>query len=81
LAQCDKILANKGKKGHEAKKPAGGMNEAVSGTEAIRQWNDHRIGTAKLAEKFETNAIVGLTTDKARQKHGEVGNNSLSKKV
>lgn len=60
MAQCDKILANKGKTGG-AKKPAGGMSEAVSGTEAIRQWNDHRIGTEKLAEKFETNALAGLT--------------------
>lgn len=42
------------------------MNEAVSGTEAIRQWNDHRIGTEKLAEKYDTNALSGLTSDKAK---------------
>jgi len=33
LAECDKILADKGSK---AKKKAGTMNDAVSGTEAIR---------------------------------------------
>lgn len=37
LAQCDRILASKGKGG--AKKGGGGMSEAVSGTEAIRTWN------------------------------------------
>lgn len=63
LAQCDKILANKGK---GAKKPAGGMSEAVSGTEAIRQWNDHRIGTEKLAEKYDTNQVSGLTESRAK---------------
>jgi len=42
------------------------MNEAVSGTEAIRQWNDHRIGTEKLAEKFDTNHLTGLTQDRAK---------------
>ncbi len=57
------------------------MNEAVSGTEAIRQWNDHRIGTEKLAEKFETNALLGLTAEKAKIKHTETGDNALSKKV
>ena len=39
------------------------MNEAVSGTEAIRGWNDHRITTEKLAEKFDTNALTGLRSD------------------
>ena len=76
LAQCDKILAGKG----STKKAAGGMNEAVSGTEAIRQWNDHRIGTEKLAMKFDTNALSGLKADQAKQKHSEIGDNALSKK-
>jgi hypothetical protein len=31
------------------KKKGGGMNDAISGTEAIRTWDDHRIGTEKLA--------------------------------
>ena len=56
------------------------MTEAVSGTEAIRQWNDHRIGTEKLAMKFDTNALSGLKSDQAKQKHAEVGDNALSKK-
>lgn len=63
LAQVDRIVAGKGK---GAKKAAGGMSEAVSGTEAIRQWNDHRIGTEKLAEKFDTHHLNGLTEDKAK---------------
>jgi len=33
----------------EDKKKKGGMNDAISGTEAIRTWDDHRIGTEKLA--------------------------------
>ena len=56
------------------------MNEAVSGTEAIRQWDDHRIGTEKLAMKFETNATTGLTANNAKTKHIDVGDNALSKK-
>ncbi len=31
------------------KKKGAGMNDAISGTEAIRTWDDHRIGTEKLA--------------------------------
>jgi sodium/potassium-transporting ATPase subunit alpha len=56
------------------------MSEAVSGTEAIRQWQDHKIGTEKLAEKFETNPLEGLTSAKAKAKHLEVGDNALTKK-
>jgi len=56
------------------------MSEAVSGTEAIRQWNDHKIGTDKLAERFETNHETGMTKEKAEAKHNEVGDNALTKK-
>jgi len=30
------------------------MSAAVSGTEAIRSWDDHRIGTEALAARFAT---------------------------
>ena len=39
------------------------MNNAVSGTEAIRTWTEHRIGTAQLCDKLGTNIMNGLTTD------------------
>ena len=42
------------------------MNDAVSGTEAIRTWNDHRIGLEKLCEKFNTVSARGLTDNQAK---------------
>jgi hypothetical protein len=44
------------------------MSDAVSGTEAIRTWDDHMIGTEKLAMKFDTDAYQGLTSGKAKTK-------------
>ncbi len=76
LAECDKILADKGR----GKKKSSSMNDAVSGTEAIRQWNDHRIGIDKLAEKYFTNKDSGLSEGAAKAKHREVGDNALTKK-
>jgi hypothetical protein len=38
-------------------KPKGkgkGMGDAISGTEAIRTWDDHRIGKDALAKRFNT---------------------------
>jgi magnesium-transporting ATPase (P-type) len=77
LAQCDKIIADKGK---GTKKVQGTMSDAVSGTEAIRTWDDHMIGTEKLAGKFDTDAYQGLTSGKAKAKHSEHGDNALTKK-
>jgi hypothetical protein len=37
------------------KKSKNEMNNAVSGTEAIRTWDEHRIGTAQLCMKYGTN--------------------------
>jgi len=45
------------------------MNDAVSGTEAIRTWDEHRIGIPKLCEKYETNIVTGLTDDQAAKAH------------
>ena len=56
------------------------MNDAVSGTEAIRTWDDHMIGTEKLSSKLDTDAYQGLTSAKAAIKHEEHGDNALSKK-
>jgi magnesium-transporting ATPase (P-type) len=56
------------------------MNDAVSGTEAIRTWDDHRIGIQKLCEKFDTNIATGLTEEKATAGHVKYGVNALSKK-
>ena len=39
------------------------MNDAVSGTEAIRTWDEHRIGIPKLCEKYETNIVTGLNDE------------------
>ena len=39
------------------------MNDAVSGTEAIRTWDEHRIGIQKLCEKYNTNIATGLTDE------------------
>ena len=47
-----------------AKKPAS-MNNAIVGTEAVRTWNDHKIGIQKLCEKFQTSVSSGLPTEYA----------------
>ena len=41
------------------------MNDAVSGTEAIRTWDEHRIGIQKLCEKYGTNIATGLSDEQA----------------
>ena len=56
------------------------MSDAVSGTEAIRTWDDHMIGTEKLSEKLNTDSTTGLTEGKAKLTLSEVGENALSKK-
>lgn len=39
------------------------MSNAVSGTEAIRTWDEHRIGIIKLCEKYTTDPVSGLSND------------------
>jgi hypothetical protein len=34
------------------KKNLAAMSDAIAGTEAVRTWNDHKIGIQKLCEKF-----------------------------
>jgi len=38
------------------------MQSAVSGTEAIRTWDEHRIGIEALAKRLKTHTKNGLTT-------------------
>merc|ERR1719272_1540000 len=56
------------------------MSAAVSGTEAIRTWTDHRVGIPALAEKFKTDIKVGLTAEAAKTVAKKEGENALSKK-
>ena len=43
----------------------GGMSAAISGTEAIRNWDEHKCGTAELCKRFETSKDTGLTSSTA----------------
>lgn len=61
-------------------KKGSAMNDAVSGTEAIRTWDDHRIGVEALATRFNTHKENGLTSAEAEKVHKEVGFNALTKK-
>jgi len=56
------------------------MQDAVSGTEAIRTWDEHMIGPQALAERLGTSTENGLTPAQADAKHQEYGDNALQKK-
>merc|ERR1712086_143460 len=71
-----KVGAEKG----NDKKKGSGMSDAVKGTEAIRQWDDHKIGSDALAARFGTSKATGFTAAQAKAKHAEVGDNALTKK-
>ena len=43
-----------GKVGAAEKKKGSAMGDAVKGTEAIRTWDDHKIGPEALAKRFGT---------------------------
>lgn len=62
----------------DGKKKGSSMQDAVSGTEAIRTWDDHRIGIEALCRKFKTNKDTGLTSDGALEAKKEYGDNALS---
>lgn len=64
----------------EKKKGDTAMKDAISGTEAIRTWDEHMIGIDKLAGRLETNKETGLTNEQADAKHAQYGDNALSKK-
>lgn len=52
----------------------------MSGTEAIRTWDEHMIGPAALCQRLGTDMQAGLTAQAAEQKHAEWGDNALQKK-
>jgi sodium/potassium-transporting ATPase subunit alpha len=56
------------------------MQDAVSGTEAIRQWRYHYDGVESLCKELKTNQTTGLTEEEADKRHQELGPNALSKK-
>jgi sodium/potassium-transporting ATPase subunit alpha len=77
VSELKKVQAGGAKKDNKGKDA---MAAAVSGTEAIRTWDDHLIGIPALAAKFGTDAVKGLTDDQAKAKLAEHGENALSKK-
>ena len=70
-----------GKVGAAEKKKGSAMGDAVKGTEAIRTWDDHKVGPQALAQRFGTSMEAGLTEELAKQKHTEYGDNALTKKA
>ena len=42
------------------------MKDAIAGTEAIRNWNDHKLSLSQIEQKFDTNFAKGLTSEKAK---------------
>lgn len=56
------------------------MNDAVRGTEAIRTWDEHRIGITALAQRLGTPLETGLTAEAAKAAHARYGDNALTKK-
>ena len=61
-------------------KKGSSMGDAVKGTEAIRTWDDHRIGPDALAKRFATDMSTGLTEAAAKEAHAKYGDNALTKK-
>jgi len=57
------------------------MGDAVRGTEAIRTWDDHKIGPEALAKRFNTSMTTGLTEESAKSAHVQYGDNALTKKA
>jgi len=57
------------------------MKDAIAGTEAIRNWNDHKLSLSQIEQKFDTNFAEGLTSEKAKKFHEKYGDNALTKKI
>lgn len=59
------------KVGSGGDKPKGSsMQDAVSGTEAIRQWRDHYDGIEALCKKYTTDKDKGLSDDECKRRIG-----------
>jgi len=61
-------------------KKKGGMSEALKKTEALRNWDDHRIGIDALCKRLNTDKEKGLTDAAAAQSMAIHGFNELKKK-
>lgn len=77
MADVSKVDPGKGGKAQDKKSA---MSAAVSGTEAIRTWDDHRIGVQGLADRLKTNTASGLSGSEAAERAKVHGENALSKK-
>ena len=77
MADVSKVDPGKGGKAQDKKSA---MSAAVSGTEAIRTWDDHRIGVQGLADRLKTNTASGLSGSDAAERAKVHGENALSKK-
>jgi hypothetical protein len=47
-------------------KKDGDLKDAIKGTEAIRNWNEHKMKLDELEAKFNTSFKSGLTSEKAK---------------
>ena len=56
------------------------MADAIRRTEAIREWDEHKIPTEELCQRLKTNKDKGLTEDQAGAVFKEAGPNELKKK-
>ena len=45
------------------------MKDAIKGTEAIRNWNEHRLSLQELEKKYNTDFKSGLTNANAKIAH------------
>jgi len=61
-------------------KKKGGMGEALKKTEALRNWDDHKIGIDELCKRYNTDKVKGMTEAAAKQSLAKHGFNELSKK-
>lgn len=56
------------------------MGAAIRGTEAIREWDEHKIPLATLCERLNTHKDNGMTTANAKVALAKTGPNELTKK-
>jgi len=49
------------------KKKGSSMGDAVKGTEAIRTWDEHKIGPQALAERLGTDVTRGLSDEASKK--------------
>lgn len=64
----------------QATKKSKGMGDAVSNTEAIRQWDEHRIPIDELCKRLGANKDLGFTDEEAKEGKLKHGSNELKKK-